>query len=162
MRWLVFVLAASGIFVPGSARAQADFSATTLAAGQAVRVTDPSGVSVHGVVTDVTPLALRVDGHVFRPEPGLKVERLGDAIWNGAAIGFAVGAVLGGATDRTGCFSDKGPGCVIKPGLVFGAIAALIDHAIIGRRTVFLGQAPAAGTVRSHPSGRGLFMSFSF
>src|SRR5262245_40190617 len=114
MRRLAFVLLIPLMLVPGSARAQTDFSATSLAAGQIVRVTDPSGASVQGAVTEVLPLTLRIDGHVFRPVAGLKVERLGDSLWNGAAIGFAAGALLGGSIDRTGCFDDKGPGCVIK------------------------------------------------
>lgn len=164
MRLSAFSLAASVVFVPCSARAQTDFSATTLAEGQVVRVTDLSGVSVQGVVTDVMPSSLRVGSYVFQPKVGLKVERLGDTLWDGAAIGFAVGAFLGGSTNRTGCFSNKGVGCVVKPGLVFGTIAALIDRAMVGRRTVFVGKAPgsAAWLIRLPGTGRGLLVSFSF
>lgn len=154
MRVFVFSLMVSVVFVPRSARAQADFSATTLAKGQIVRVTEPSGTFVQGVVTDVMPSSLQVDGHAFPPRVGLTVERLGDRIWDGAAIGFGVGALLGGSTNRTGCFSNKGPGCALKPGLVFGIIGALIDRAIVGRRTVFVGQASGGG--------KGLFLRFSF
>ena len=162
MRWPVLLLGIWASVVPGSARAQTDFSATTLASGQVVRVTEPSGLWLQGVVTDVTPSSLSVAGRVFRPEAGLTVERLGDSLWDGAAIGFAVGALFGGSIDRTGCFSKKSIGCAVKPGLVFGGIAVLLDRAIVGRRTVFVGT-PANATALSISWRRGsLLVSLFF
>lgn len=141
MRWPVLVLGVWAFLVPCSGQAQTDFSATTLTKGQVVRITDPSGLRLQGVVTRVTPSSLSVDGHVFRPAVGLKVERLGDSIWDGVAIAAAIGGLLGAVTDRTGCFSERPAGCVWKPALVFGVIGGLIDRAHVGSRTVFLGKA---------------------
>jgi hypothetical protein len=163
MRWARLLCAACVIAVPRSAGAQADFGATTIVKGQVVRVTEPSGVWLQGEVTDVMPATLTVGGHVFQPRPGLKVERLGDAIWNGAVIGFGIGALFGGAIDRTSCHSRKTPGCVIKPGLVFGVAGALIDRAIVGRRTVFVGRSPGSALRLQLPErGRGLVATLSF
>ncbi len=162
MRWPVVLFSACASVMPGPAHAQADFAETTIAAGQEVRVTEPSGRWLQGVVTDVTPTTLSVAGRVFQPEAGLKVERVGDSVWNGAAIGFGIGALLGGSMNRTGCFSNKGPGCVVKPGLVFGGIAALIDRAIVGRRTVFVGQSAKVTRLSIDWPSRLVLVSLSF
>jgi hypothetical protein len=162
MRSTVLLLAVLSAVVPCRAHAQTDFSATTLAPGQLVRVTEPSGNRLDGVVTAVTPASLSVAGRVFQPQAGLKVERLGDPTWDGAAVGFAAGALLGASKERTGCFTNKSVGCVVKPGLVFAGIAALVDRAILGRRTVFLGTPVDATAFSVDWSRRSWLVTFSY
>ena len=85
-------------------------------------------------------MVLTVDGHAIEPEQGLKVERSGDSIWNGFAIGVLTGGVLGATVGRRGCLHGATVSCVAKPGLLFGALGALIDRAHNGRTTVFMGD----------------------
>ena len=103
--------------------------------------------SLIGVVTDLSPTLLTIGGVALKPEPGLRVERSGDSIWNGLGIGFVAGAVLGASVGRRGCFHGATLGCVVKPGLVFGALGALLDRARVGRTTVFIGKRSTSATL---------------
>lgn len=139
MRLAVWMAVACSVLGVTNAQAQTDFTATALRPGNEVRVTWPSGVQITGVVTAIGPRVLTVNGITVEPEQGLRVERSGDSIWNGLAIGIVAGSVLGASIDRRGCFHGVTVPCVAKPGLLFGALGALIDHARVGRTTVFLG-----------------------
>src|SRR5437870_102098 len=75
---------------------QTDFSHTRLKIGDLAYVTDPDRkVEVSGVLTKLSNDELTIDGYRFHPTPGLKVERGGDTIWDGAAIGFLLGGLAG-------------------------------------------------------------------
>src|SRR5471032_1717798 len=78
-----------GLSSPASA--QDDFSRLKVKLGQIVYVADAStGVEVSGPLTSLAPRDLSIDGYRFQPKPGLKIERAGDSVWDGAALGFGV------------------------------------------------------------------------
>jgi hypothetical protein len=77
-----------------SPRTQTDFSRVRLKVGDHVYVLDPERkVEVSGRLTRLSADELSVDGYQFVPKPGLKVERDGDTIWDGAALGFLIGGL---------------------------------------------------------------------
>jgi hypothetical protein len=117
-----------------------------------------------GTITTVSSTVLTVDGFTFAPEPGLTVERSGDSLWNGLAIGVAIGTALGVATRVRGCFQGVTVECVVKPGLAFGALGALIDHRRVGRTTVFVGTGPSSARLIPLLSSdaKGLLVRFHF
>lgn len=158
------MVAACALLGTNEAQGQTDFAATTLEPGDDVRVTQPSGLQLNGVVTGVSPTVLTVDRYPIQPEQELRVERSGDPLWNGFAIGFVTGSVLGASIGRRGCFHGSTAGCVAKPGLVFGAIGALIDRARVGRTTVFLGESPPSSMIVPLLSSdaKGLFVALYF
>jgi hypothetical protein len=83
------------------ATAQTDFSGLRLRFGQITYVTDPDGTQISGRLTALSPSMLSINGHVYRPVPGLKIERrarpsLG---WGpGARIGRTIGRLFKPAT----------------------------------------------------------------
>ena len=147
MRLRILMIVACTFVAASGAHAQTDFTAVTLAPGDVVRVTQPTGEQLTGVVTDLSPTLLTIGGVALKPEPGLRVERSGDSIWNGLGIGFVAGAVLGASFPRRGCFDGATLGCVVAPGLVFGALGALLDRARVGRTTVFIGKRSTSATL---------------
>jgi hypothetical protein len=135
---LIFALAYA---TPGWA--QSDFSQVKIEPGDRVHVTQPSGVEVSGILTDITSSELTLAGHTFKVEPGLKIDRAGDSIWTGGTlIGAAVGAVLGAALGE--CYRDKAE-CVFAAASAYGGLGALIDYFHEGRTTVFRGRAAPGG-----------------
>src|SRR5471030_443476 len=135
-----------GLSSPASA--QDDFSRLKVKLGQIVYVTDAStGVEVSGPLTSVTPRDLSIDGYRFQPKPGLKIERAGDSVWDGAALGFGVGLLYGGALVLPECFAPRSrTGCLLGPAIGFAAIGALIDYATVGRTTIYEGAGPSTRT----------------
>jgi hypothetical protein len=112
MRRLIAVLVAGGALLtcsPASAQpltssTPLDFSRVRLKVGDLIYVTDPERkVEVSGRLTSLSADALSVDGYRFTPRPGLKVERSGDTIWDGAAYGFLIGGVAGITVGAEGC-----------------------------------------------------------
>ena len=139
MRGLLVVLMCAG--VSGAARAQEDFSRLALTPGQTIFVTDTrTGTEVSGVVTQVSATELTVGGRRFTPSVDLKIARTGDALWNGAAIGFAIGAVSGLTIGAEACADSAKWHCVGGGGLTLGALGALIDWAHSGRTTIYDGR----------------------
>jgi hypothetical protein len=70
---------------PARAQSAVDFSGLRAAVGDQVYVMDPAtGVEVGGRITALTPSRLSIDGYSFAPIEGLKIERPGDPIWDGA------------------------------------------------------------------------------
>ena len=65
-----------------------DFARLKVKPGDTVYVLDEqTGVEVTGPVRSVTPAELKVEGYSFKPMDGLKIERRGDPIWDGALLG---------------------------------------------------------------------------
>lgn len=124
----------------GRVDCQTDFRDLKLKVGQVVYVTNSSGVEVGGPLTVLSPLALSIDGHEFKPLPGLKIQRRGDPIWDGAVYGVTVGLVAGMLSASGECGVDWSTGrCTASGGMWGAAIGALFDWAHVGRTTVFLG-----------------------
>lgn len=131
-------------------QAQADFSKVELTVGDLARITQPSGLRLTGVVRDISPRLLTLDGRRIQPEQGLTIERLGDATWNGTLIGIAVGGGLGAGIPRRGCSEGATAACILAPAVVFGAIGFLVDRAHVGHTTVFVGTASGSSAKRQN------------
>jgi hypothetical protein len=96
-----------------SPRTQTDFSRVRLKVGDHVYVLDPERkVEVSGRLTRLSADELSVDGYQFVPKPGLKVERDGDTIWDGAALGSSSGDSSGGSPTVPFISSRPGSGAV--------------------------------------------------
>jgi hypothetical protein len=152
-----------------SASAQSDFSGLATKPGDYIHITDPSGVEVSGRVSRVSPLALAIDKYEFKPQPGLKIERPGDSLWNGALIGLAVGgglaAMVAGLADCMAVECTKGA-ALLGPVVVYGALGAFIDWRHTGRTVIYEGLAVAQPSVRIAPEvtphRKALSVSLSF
>jgi hypothetical protein len=131
-RVLAIVICAA---VPGSAWAQDDFSRLKVKLGQIVYVTDTAtGVEVSGPMRTLSSTLLTIDGYTFQPRADLIIERRGDPLWDGAAIGFGLGAfVFFPVVHETGQASSFRP----VNGCIWAAVGALIDYAHAGRTTVY-------------------------
>ena len=144
----------SGILWASPARAQPAFSGLTVKPGDFVYVTESSGVVVGGPLTSISPSGLTIDGHEFRPAPGLKIERLGDSLRNGMLIGMAVGAGAAAVTGGQGCASSRDcPRRAIFVGAVvfYGAVGAFIDWRHKGRTVIYHTPLVATPSVRITP-----------
>jgi hypothetical protein len=133
-RTLVVLLCAAA---PAQAFAQDDFSRLALKPGQVIFVTDSTDTIVSGVASQASASELTVDGRRFTPATVLKIERKGDSVWNGAAIGFAAGAASGLTIGAEACADSSKWRCVVGGGVTLGAIGALIDWARTGRTTIY-------------------------
>jgi len=155
MRSFSVVAILGGILWASPARAQPDFRGLKAKPGDFVYVTESSGVVVGGPLSTISPSALSIDGHEFKPAPGLKIERLGDSLRNGTLIGLAVGAGLAAAVGRQGCRTseDCSPIGVIVAGSVafYGAIGAFVDWRIKGRTVIYESALVATPSVRITP-----------
>ena len=120
-----------------AAQTAPDFSSLRAGVGDKVVITDASGVEVGGRVTALTPSALSIDGYAFSPADAVKIERPGDSIWNGAAIGYGVGALFGLTIGAEACLHGSTWRCVNAGGITYGLLGAIIDFAHKGRRTIY-------------------------
>jgi hypothetical protein len=141
--------------------------------GDTVYVTDSSARETTGMfmkVADGTLTAL-VDGQP-RDMPILDVRQVtkrgGDSVWNGFLIGAAIGGVVGAVVcdgSDIDC-ADHGAraGTAALTALEGGAVGALIDHFIKGRKVVY--RAGPRSVVRIAPvvlpSRRGVHLSVAF
>jgi hypothetical protein len=150
------------------ALAQDDFGGLQIKPGEVIYVTDPAGVTVRGPLKALSPSTLTIDGHEFKPTPGLTIERRGDSIWNGALIGAAVGAGFAGVLAALGdCIA---PQCTGRPGaslltpvIVYSAAGAWFDWRSQGRTVVYRGNRPSARvTPQLMPGWRALRFDVSF
>jgi hypothetical protein len=140
-RALAIVMCAA---LPTSASAQDDFSRLKAKLGQIVYVTDGNtGIEVSGPLTGLSPSELSIDGYRFEPQRGMKIERRGDSLWNGAAIGFGLGAVL--AVCTFACGDQRIWVSRLESGLFWAGIGTLIDHEHVGRTTIFDRSSDALG-----------------
>ena len=114
-----------------------DTTRLKLKLGQRVWITE-GGVTLAGSISDLTPDRILVDSHAFDTRANLKIEREGDPIWDGAAIGLGLG-LLGGVGAAQGCPSaNQVPWCTMKPAIMMAGIGALLDALHKGRTTVTL------------------------
>ena len=125
-----------------SAQTPPDFSALRANVGDQVVVTDAAGVEVGGRLTALSPSTLSIDGYAFTPADAIKIERPGDSVWNGAAIGYGVGALFGVTIGAEACLHGSTWRCVNAGGITYGILGAIIDYAHKGRRTIY--RSPSA------------------
>ena len=130
------------VLVASTASAQADFAGLPLKVGDRVYVTTPAGAEVGGRITQLSAFRLSIDGYDFTPEPGLKIDRRGDSLRNGALIGFAVGSAIGALLYSEYCAGRQGPcppraAVMLQAGVTDAAVGAFIDWLHVGRRPVF-------------------------
>ena len=136
-----FALASSA--AAAAAQTAPDFSALRARVGDEIVVTTAEGVEVGGRVTKISPSALSIDGYAFSPAEAVKIERPGDSVWNGAAIGYGVGALFGLTIGAEGCLHGSKWPCVNAGGITYGLLGALIDFAHKGRRTIYESRSAA-------------------
>jgi len=124
----------------GQAASPPDFSTLNIQVGDRIRLSDlGNGTRISGRVSRVSPTEIWVDSYRFRPDNRLKIERSGDPIWDGAAVGFGLGSLfVFPVIPET--FVPTGGRFRINNGLFWGAIGALIDHAHRGRTTIYDGR----------------------
>ena len=146
-----------------------DFARLPAAPGDIIYVAGSSGAIVGGRLTDVSPSRLAIGRFEFRPEPGLTIYRHGDPLWDGAARGFVVGAVLSATVLRASCLerSRLDFDCTIRRGARLAVMGAMIDRSHIGRTRIFrIGGSEPAMAVRVAPfvsdRGAGLGVSWRF
>jgi hypothetical protein len=149
------------------ATAQSSFEHLLLKPGDFVYATDADGIEVAGPITSLSPSSLSIAGRSFTPAPGLKIERRGDSIWDGAAIGAAIGLGVGTLMSSGECGVNwHAWQCSLAGGVWGGIIGTLIDFAHKGRTTVFLGTATTAeGVYPARAPGRlptSISVRFSF
>jgi hypothetical protein len=123
-----------------------DFSALRARVGDQIVVTSAEGVEIGGRVTKISPSALSIDGYEFTPAEAVKIERPGDSLWNGAAIGYGVGALFGVTIGAEACLHQSTWRCVNSGGIAYGLLGALIDFAHQGRRTIYRSPSAAPRT----------------
>ena len=119
---------------------QFDFHRLRARVGDWLYVTDPDrSVKLADESQACRIKSCTIDGYRFTPKPGLKVERRGDSIWDGAVGGFLIGGLLGVTVGAEGCLHSSMTPCFVGNGLVFGALGAYWDWQHKGRTVVFLG-----------------------
>jgi hypothetical protein len=154
MRLLILSAIWIGLVLVSPARAQNDFSAVRLKRGDVVFVTRAGGSELSGRVTNVTPAVITIDGVEVKPEPGLKIQRRGDPIWNGAANGAVIGLVLSVLVAGE-CETEWSFGACVASGTAwFAGVGALVDLLRVGRTTVYVGSvAPGPAAPRAGVDG---------
>ena len=146
--------------------APVDFSRLRLLVGDVVYVTDlTTGVEVKGPIRSLSPDALAIDGLQFEIGQPLKIELAGDPIWDGAAIGFGVGALFGVTIGSEACLHAPQWTCAVSGGVTYAALGALIDWVHKGRRFVYATSSERAGVrivpeVSSHQKSVTIAWSF--
>ena len=162
---IIALFALIGLAQVSNAEAQTNFGDLPIRPGDFVYATDAEGVEVSGPLTSLSPLSLSIAGYSFKPEPGLKIERRGDPLWDGATIGAVFGLGLGALISTGECGVDwHAWQCSLALGAWGGLLGTLIDYKHRGRTTVFLGTATSAGVVPSPrpPAGRPTSVSVRF
>ena len=95
MRRIVIVALALCLALPGTVRAQEDFSNLKLKVGSHVRVTE-DGLTLEGPIAAMAVDGITVRNQNLRPGPALRIERdRGHTGLKGMAIGAAIGAAIG-------------------------------------------------------------------
>lgn len=134
--------------LPAAAGAGEGFTALDVHPGDYVFVTDADGVEVSGVLREASSRNVTVGDYTFTPRETLRIERRGDRVWDGAAKGFALGALMALPVAR---YADDGD-IVLGVGAVYGLAGALIDLVHTGRTRVYgprgSSRAPGLGRAR--------------
>jgi hypothetical protein len=123
-------------------------------------------------LAEITPESLVLDGNDGRVRLPLaavqRVDRVGDSVWNGAAIGAALGGVsalaaMAKACSNANCSDTSAsldPRTTLLGALAGAGIGALVDAVVDTRKTVYRAgtdQPPApASTSTMQPTGRGM------
>jgi hypothetical protein len=155
IRALAFAGVTFALFAVPSATAQpvaASFTEMSVRPGDDVVATRRSGETVRGRLTEVSGSILRLadSGRTVEVAQAdtLRVDRLGDPMWKGLAIGSVIGGGLGVAVVAACGGWCPGAGTkasvVLVPAGIGAGIGALVDLAIPGRTCVF--EAPRSGT----------------
>lgn len=141
----LLVIALVGCVHPAAAvYAQADFGGLHLKPGDVIYVTDLSGAHVSGMLTDLSRNSLSVDGRTFQPAAGLKIERSGDPVWDGAVIGAGIGLLVGPLLAGGECTVNRPAWkCALAYAGWGAAIGAFVDFRHAGRTRIFVGTADA-------------------
>jgi len=162
MKRLIAGCLAGFSFVALPAAAQEGFP--QVKAGESVRVTDLSGSRLAGRIEALTNDALTVQGRVLGVAQVAKIERKGDSLWNGLAIGAGAGLLLP-LLPTESCSNQSTAGCVAS-GIVTGALLGLaIDAIHRGYTTVYrAGHGKPSVRVLPELGGRGghVELSLSF
>jgi hypothetical protein len=123
---------------PAAAQSAPDFSQLHVNVGDKVYVTDmTTGVEVSGPLTSLTPTELAINGHMFTPAPGMKIEKAGDPIWDGTLIAAGLGTLAGTTIGSEACLHHSLWPCAISGALSYGLIGALIDSLHKGRTSIY-------------------------
>jgi len=163
-----FLLAAGLIFLLLSVTptcAQGDFTTAPVLVGDSIRVTLPaSGTIVNGPLTAITRDSLTVGNRRIDHEPGLRIAREGDNLWNGILIGVGIGLLAGPTIGAEACLDRSIAYCAVGGAVVWGGIGALMDWRHKGFTVVY--RDPALPTVTLTPSigpqGAALHVALSF
>lgn len=138
MRMLVCVAVIAIGSAPAAAQSAPDFSQLHVNVGDKVYVTDlATGVEVSGPLTSLAPTELAINGHMFAPAPGLKIEKAGDPIWDGTLIAAGIGVLSGTTVGSEACLHHSLWPCAISGALSYGLIGALIDSLHKGRTGIY-------------------------
>jgi hypothetical protein len=170
MRMLVClaVIAIGSAPAPAAAQSAPDFSQLHVNVGDKVYVTDlATGVEVSGPLTSLTATELAINGHMFAPAPGLKIDKAGDPIWDGTLIAAGLGTLAGTTIGSEACLHHSLWPCAISGAVSYGLIGALIDSLHKGRTRIYRSpSSPPAASLRIMPlvdSGQKRFaLAFAF
>ena len=155
MRLQVIGTLASLVCLANPALAQspaARFADMRLETDQIVTVTTQGGTEIRGRVskTDGGTLTLRADDNSYEISEAdtRHIDRDGDPVWEGLAIGLAMGGGLGliGALSCSECGGSGGAAGALAFAGIGTGVGALIDLLIPGKTRVF--QAPTSGASR--------------
>jgi hypothetical protein len=127
------------------------FTGIPVKAGDTVTVVATDGAQITGRISEVARRFLIVAGQHIAPERALRIERVGDPIWNGVRNGALFGLaffkltfpgalIMNAAIDRD-CVADRRLSCVVAMVGASAAIGGLSDKLRVGRKTVFLNGA---------------------
>src|SRR5262245_48290262 len=98
--------------VPAAAAAQAGFTSMALEPGSVVRVTEADGTRTSGKLGEVTSNSITVGDRTFSSSSVTRVERRGDRLWNGLAIGAGAGLAMS-AIPSEACTHKSGVECAL-------------------------------------------------
>jgi hypothetical protein len=141
------------IFLSASpAYGQADFTNLKARSGDIVFVTRLTGTTISGPLGAISASSITVNQETIPYEPGLKIAREGDRLWNGIIIGAAIGVAAGVTIGAEACLDESIAPCATGGAAVWAGIGALVDWLHKGRTTIF--EAPRAGkpSVRLTPA----------
>jgi hypothetical protein len=125
------------------AYAQTDFTGLKARTGDILYITRATGTTISGPLGAVTPSSITVNQESIAYEPGLKIARQGDPLWNGIIIGAGIGVAAGMTIGAEACLDDSIAPCAIGGAVVWAGLGALVDWLHKGRTTIF--EAPRAG-----------------
>lgn len=125
------------------AYAQTDFTGLRANTGDVIYITRATGATISGPLDAVSPSSITVNQEKIPYEPGLKIAREGDRLWNGIIIGAGIGIVAGTTIGAEACLDSPMWHCAAGGAAVWGGIGALVDWLRKGRTTIF--EAPKAG-----------------